>query len=61
MKKSARSVKLSPKVARLLHDETERCNRLPETKSRPGRKRVTPDAIANEILWLALREGDISL
>lgn len=43
---------LHPKIAALVNKEV--------AKGYSGRQRTTDDEIVNEILWLALRHGDIS-
>lgn len=55
-------IRLHPKVAKLVRTEVERQRKLPRTKWQIATraKPITPNQLANEILWLALRTGDIT-
>lgn len=53
------SIELSERVSKLVQEEVERCNRLPKPKSHSGSD-TTADEYVNELIWLALRKGDIS-
>ena len=55
-------ITLHPKIKDLVNTEVERCNGLPRTKRQEAlqSKPATTDEVVNEILWLALRSGDIS-
>lgn len=53
-------IELADKVAALLQEEVDRCNRVPKTKAYVGWSQATATEIVNDILWLALRKGDIS-
>jgi len=55
------TIVLHPRIAKLLSDEVKRLESLPKTKRQEALKSLpaTADEIANEILWLALRQGDI--
>lgn len=54
-------ITLHPAISELVNAQVSRINNVPRTKmqdalnSRP----VTPDSFVNEILWMALRSGDV--
>lgn len=56
------TIRLHPRIAKLVNDEVYRCNQLPRTKFQmiKSPSPTTADEVVNEILWMALRKGDIT-
>lgn len=56
------TIRLHPKIEKLVRDEVRNQNKLPKTKRQRALNLspLTPRELVNELLWCALRNGDIT-